>query len=239
MGELTAARTRAAVLRYLSALNNRDADAVAACVSVGFVNEHTAGLGRGVVGRAGYRERLDGFLAEFADLHYEVEELLVDGDRAALAYRMSFRLVSAGRAPVRVRGMFRFRVDADARPTCCASTRPPPRTHWVRPWPTDRVTERPAGPAQVPPARRHRQLAPPCHRTSRRSGSRWSTSMTRRSPDPAWTWTGPRGSSWCQRPGRASLASPRPMGRSMKVPSGRNSRPARPLAGGKGCPDGR
>ncbi|MDI5937247.1 MULTISPECIES: ester cyclase [unclassified Micromonospora] len=113
MGELTAAETRAAVLRYLAALNAHDADAVAACVSVGFVNEHTAGLGRGVVGRAGYRERLDGFLAEFADLRYEVEELIVEGDRAALAYRMSFRLVSAGRAPVRVRGMFRFRVDAD------------------------------------------------------------------------------------------------------------------------------
>ncbi|MFI2666477.1 ester cyclase [Micromonospora carbonacea] len=113
MGELTAARTREAVLRYLAALNAHDADAVAACVSVGFVNEHTAGPGRGVVGRAGYRDRLDGFLAEFADLRYEVEELVVEGGRAALAYRMSFRLVSAGRAPVRVRGMFRFRVDAD------------------------------------------------------------------------------------------------------------------------------
>ncbi|MEU7616487.1 nuclear transport factor 2 family protein, partial [Micromonospora rifamycinica] len=89
MGELTAASTRAAVLRYLAALNAHDADAVAGCVSADFVNEHTAALGRTVVGRSRYRSRLDGFLAEFVDLRYEVEELLADGDRAAVAYRMS------------------------------------------------------------------------------------------------------------------------------------------------------
>ncbi|MFY1698563.1 MULTISPECIES: nuclear transport factor 2 family protein [unclassified Solwaraspora] len=110
---LTGERTGEAVRRYLAALNARDADAVADCVSAGFVNEHTAALGRTVTGRAAYRARLDGFLAEFADLHYEVEEMLVDGDRAAVAYRMSFRLVSAGKVPVRIRGMFRFKVDAD------------------------------------------------------------------------------------------------------------------------------
>ncbi|WFE65318.1 nuclear transport factor 2 family protein [Micromonospora sp. WMMD714] len=113
MGELTAASTRAAVQRYLAALNAHDADAVAGCVSADFVNEHTAALGRTVVGRSRYRSRLDGFLAEFVDLRYEVEELLADGDRAAVAYRMSFRLASAGRAPVRIRGVFRFRVDPD------------------------------------------------------------------------------------------------------------------------------
>ncbi|MFV2108777.1 ester cyclase [Micromonospora sp. LOL_015] len=113
MGELTGGRIHDAVRRYLAALNAGDADAVAGCVSSGFVNEHTAALGRTVTGRAAYRARLDGFLAEFADLHYEVEDLLIDGDRAAVAYRMSFRLVSAGRAPVSIRGMFRFRVDAD------------------------------------------------------------------------------------------------------------------------------
>ncbi|WFE29943.1 nuclear transport factor 2 family protein [Solwaraspora sp. WMMD791] len=110
---LTGERTGEAVRRYLAALNARDADAVADCVSVGFVNEHTAALGRTVTGRAAYRARLDGFLAEFADLHYEIEDLLVAGDRAAVAYRMSFRLVSAGKVPVRIRGMFRFKVDAD------------------------------------------------------------------------------------------------------------------------------
>ncbi|WP_243712598.1 nuclear transport factor 2 family protein [Actinomadura sp. 6K520] len=106
-------RTRAAVLRYLAALNRHDADAVAACVAEGFVSEHTAATGRGVVGRAAYRERLDGFLADFADLKYVMEDLVVRDVRAVLAYSMSFRLVSAGYAPVRVRGVFRLWVDAE------------------------------------------------------------------------------------------------------------------------------
>ncbi|GAA2908059.1 hypothetical protein GCM10010517_74510 [Streptosporangium fragile] len=115
MGEplLTGELTRAAVARYVEALNAHDADAIAACVSEDFVNEHTSALGRNVTGRAGYRANLTGFLADFAGLRYEVEDLFVEGDRAALAYSMSFTLVSAGRKPVRVRGMFRFRVGAD------------------------------------------------------------------------------------------------------------------------------
>ncbi|GAA3955288.1 hypothetical protein GCM10023085_42420 [Actinomadura viridis] len=106
-------RTRAAVLRYLGALNRHDADAVAGCVAEDFVNEHTSVLGRGVIGRAAYRERLGGFLADFAGLRYEIEDLVVRDVRAVLAYRMSFRLVSAGNVPVRVRGVFRFWVGAD------------------------------------------------------------------------------------------------------------------------------
>ncbi|MFB4316274.1 nuclear transport factor 2 family protein [Actinomadura sp. 21ATH] len=106
-------RTRAAALRYLGALNRHDADAVAACVAADFVSEHTSALGRDVTGRAAYRERLDGFLADFAGLRYELEDLVVRDVRAVLAYKMSFRLVSAGNAPVRVRGVFRLWVDAD------------------------------------------------------------------------------------------------------------------------------
>ncbi|MEU6034446.1 nuclear transport factor 2 family protein [Actinomadura sp. NPDC047616] len=106
-------RTRAAVLRYLAALNRHDADAVAACVTDDFVSEHVSSTGQGVIGRAAYRERLDGFLADFTGLKYEVEDLVVRDVRAVLAYWMSFRLASAGHAPVRVRGVFRFRVSAD------------------------------------------------------------------------------------------------------------------------------
>ena len=78
-----------------------------------FVNEHTSSMGHSRFGRAEYRRALEGFLAGFAKLNYEVEDLIVDGDRAAAAYRMSFEMVSAGHAPVSVRGVFRFRVDAD------------------------------------------------------------------------------------------------------------------------------
>ncbi|MEV0974091.1 nuclear transport factor 2 family protein [Microtetraspora glauca] len=114
MGEplLSSELTRAAVARYVAALNAHDADAIAACVSPDFVNEHTSTLGRDVTGRDRYRANLAGFLADFADLHYAVEDLIVEDGRAALAYRMSFTLVSAGRKPVRIRGVFRFRVGA-------------------------------------------------------------------------------------------------------------------------------
>ena len=110
MGERVLTGTHQAIGRYLDALNAHDADAVAACVTEDFVNEHTSALGRSVTGRASYRAALTGFLADFADLRYEVEDLLVDGERAAVAYTMTFR---RGGAPERVRGVFRFRVAAD------------------------------------------------------------------------------------------------------------------------------
>lgn len=106
------ATTAATVTAYLAALNAGDADAIAACVAEDFHNEHTSALGHSVHGRDAYRERLTGFLAGFDGLHYELEDLVVDGDRAAAAYRMSFRAVGADGTtrPVSIRGVFRFRV---------------------------------------------------------------------------------------------------------------------------------
>lgn len=107
--------TRAAVTAYLAALNAHDPDAVAARVTEDFVNEHTSARGSSLVGRAAYRERLPGFLGAFTGLHYAVEELLVDGDRAALAYRMTASVQQEGGppAPIDVRGVFRFTVRDD------------------------------------------------------------------------------------------------------------------------------
>ena len=79
----------------------------------GFVNEHTSTMGHSRAGRADYRAALPTFLAGFDQLHYAVEDVLVEDDRAAVAYRLSFRMVSAGGVPVSVRGVFRFRVDDD------------------------------------------------------------------------------------------------------------------------------
>jgi steroid delta-isomerase-like uncharacterized protein len=104
--------TRSAVERYLSALNEHDADAVAAGVTADFVNEHTSARGTSRVGRDAYRAALPAFLDRFADLHYAVEDVLVDGDRAAVAYRMTcqWRDDDGHPHPVSLRGMFRFRV---------------------------------------------------------------------------------------------------------------------------------
>jgi len=89
-------------------LNAHDPDAVAARVTADFRNEHTAALGQGTHGRAAYRARLPAFLAEFADLHYDVEDVVVEDDRAAVAYTMTctFRATH----PVTLRGMFLLRV---------------------------------------------------------------------------------------------------------------------------------
>jgi steroid delta-isomerase-like uncharacterized protein len=101
-----------AVRRYLDALNAGDADAAADAVSDDFVNEHTSARGSGVLGREAYRARLGEFLAQFRELHYEAEDLIADGERAAVPYRMTCRWIDdvGGEHPVSLRGMFRFRV---------------------------------------------------------------------------------------------------------------------------------
>jgi len=105
--------TRAAVTAYLDALNAHDADRIAACVAENFVNEHTTAGAVSRHGRTAYRAALEDFLADFADLTYDVEQLIVDGARAAATYRMSFRMVSAGGRPVSVRGVFVFTMADD------------------------------------------------------------------------------------------------------------------------------
>lgn len=99
---------------YIAALNRGDAESIAACVSVDFVNEHTSSLGHSLKGRGAYRDRLTDFLAKFRDLHYELEDLIVDGSRAAAPYVMTFswQRADSGAVPVRIRGMFRFEVVA-------------------------------------------------------------------------------------------------------------------------------
>jgi predicted ester cyclase len=103
------AATRAAVLAYLDALDSGDPDRIAACVTGDFHNEHTSALGHSLRGRDAYRERLPTFLGQFGGLRYEVEDLLVDGDRAAVAYRMTCRW-RGDTAGTPAGGMFRFRV---------------------------------------------------------------------------------------------------------------------------------
>jgi steroid delta-isomerase-like uncharacterized protein len=110
------ARTRAVVTQYLEALNAHDPDRIVACVTPDYYNEHTSTPGTSVRGRDAYRARLPEFLAQFRDLHYEVEDVIVEDDRAAVPYTMSFRYVSDADAAhdVTIRGMFRFRVADDA-----------------------------------------------------------------------------------------------------------------------------
>jgi ketosteroid isomerase-like protein len=96
---------RAVALGYLASFVDGDP---ADHVTEGFVNEHTAALGSGCVGRDEYRRRVPGFLAEFEGLRYEPEDVAVDGDRVVVAYRMT--ATYAGR-PIDLRGCMWFRVE--------------------------------------------------------------------------------------------------------------------------------
>ena len=79
------------VRSYIAALNRGNPDDIANHVSDGFVNEHTSTLGETISGREAYRARLAGFLGNFRELHYEIEQTIVEGQQVAVAYRMSAR----------------------------------------------------------------------------------------------------------------------------------------------------
>ena len=84
-GERTAA---VVVASYLAAFAGGDPDAIAAHVTADFVNEHRSALGASCHGRDEYRRRLPTFLEAFPRLHYEIVDLVADGNRVAVAYTL-------------------------------------------------------------------------------------------------------------------------------------------------------
>jgi ketosteroid isomerase-like protein len=86
---------------YVAALNAGDVDAVVAHVTADFVSEHTSAIGESFTGRDEYRARLPKFFALLPECHYEIEDLVIDGDRAAVPYTLRA-------AAVVVRGVFLF-----------------------------------------------------------------------------------------------------------------------------------
>ncbi len=103
--------TEAVARSYMASFASGDPDAVAEHVAEDFVNEHTSALGSGCIGRAAYRERLPGFLSDMAGLVYEVENVVVDRNTAAVFYTMTARW--QGETPISVRGAQRLVVEAD------------------------------------------------------------------------------------------------------------------------------
>jgi hypothetical protein len=95
---------------YLAALATGDPALVLAHVGDGFVNEHTAALGEGCVGRDEYARRLPRFLDSMPGLGYEIEDVVSTGDRVMVAYTLHARV---NERDVAVRGVMRFVVGAD------------------------------------------------------------------------------------------------------------------------------
>jgi predicted ester cyclase len=98
--------TEDVVRSYLAAFATADPDTIADHVTDDFVNEHTAGLGTGCTGKTAYRGRLAGFLADMVGLRYEIEDLVVDGERGAAFYKMTASW--QGQVPISIRGVQRF-----------------------------------------------------------------------------------------------------------------------------------
>jgi ketosteroid isomerase-like protein len=92
---------------YLASFAGGDPERIVAHVTDDFVNEHTAALGSGCVGRTTYAARVPGFLASMPGLRYDVEDVIAEGQRVAAAYTLH---AVVGERPVAVRGMMRFDV---------------------------------------------------------------------------------------------------------------------------------
>ena len=103
--------TEAVARSYMASFATGDPDAVAAHVAENFVNEHTAALGSGCIGRDAYRERLPDFLHDMAGLVYDVEQVVVEGNTAAVFYTMTARW--QGGTSIEVRGAQRLQIEAD------------------------------------------------------------------------------------------------------------------------------
>ena len=102
---------RAVAIGYVESFATGDPDRIAAFVAADFANRHASVLGQPSTGRDEYRARLPGFLATFEGLHYEIEDVIVEGDRACVAYRMHATAQGANRRdPIELAGVMRLRV---------------------------------------------------------------------------------------------------------------------------------
>ncbi|PCI49681.1 MAG: hypothetical protein COB49_04610 [Alphaproteobacteria bacterium] len=76
-------------LNYLKSFSSGDPDIVASHVTKDFENNQMGVFGMCFKGRDLYREKLIGFLSSFRNIEYIPEDVIVDGDRVVIAYRMA------------------------------------------------------------------------------------------------------------------------------------------------------
>lgn len=98
------------VTRYLNSFATGKPDAIVALVTDDFENIQVSELATGCTGIDIYRERLAVFLATFKNLRYAIDELIVDGDKAAVAYTMRFVMDDRN---IEIEGVMVFKVRND------------------------------------------------------------------------------------------------------------------------------
>jgi ketosteroid isomerase-like protein len=77
------------VLSYLKSFSTGDPALIASHVTEDFENNQMGTLGQCFVGRNIYLKRLVLFLGAFTDLKYTIEDIICDGDKVAITYRMT------------------------------------------------------------------------------------------------------------------------------------------------------
>lgn len=95
-------------LGYIAAFSSGDPDSVAAWVAEDFANNQMGVLGSRFVGRTLYRQRLEGFLTQFAGISYAVETTIVQGNAVVAPYVMTAS--DAGR-PIQIEGVMLITVE--------------------------------------------------------------------------------------------------------------------------------
>ena len=98
---------------YVESFASGDPETIASFVGDDFRNRHASALGQPSTGKAAYLARLPGFLALFIGLRYEIEQVVVEGDVACVAYRMhAITDGHDGPGPIEVPGIMRIQVTA-------------------------------------------------------------------------------------------------------------------------------
>jgi ketosteroid isomerase-like protein len=111
-GTVAQVDNRADVVRaYLGSFATGDPEAVAASVTVDFVNEHLSELGAGCEGREEYRRRLADFLSTFAGARYSIVTLaeVATPDAGDVVVRYRFEATYEG-MPIDIPGVMWFEV---------------------------------------------------------------------------------------------------------------------------------
>ena len=98
---------RELVSSYLASFTSADPEVIVSHVCEGFENIQVGLLGTNCTGRETYRQRLKGFLENFKNLRYTIEEIIEADDRVAVAYKMN---AEDNRRPIEIQGAMFFTI---------------------------------------------------------------------------------------------------------------------------------
>ncbi len=99
---------REIALSYLKSYSTDDPNAIASHVTEDFQNNQISLLGTNCTGRDAYLEMLARYLAGFRHIQYTAEEVIVDANKVAVSYRMTFE---ENDRPIDIRGVMLMTIE--------------------------------------------------------------------------------------------------------------------------------